>query len=389
MNIAFLLPSLIYGVFLFSSTGSPMLLALSGATMLVWLFVRTAQQGLDQSVTFLDNRVYLGRRRLPLSPLLWGAKLRTRVYQAAFAQDLKARSLELPESYQALNQEGVFLDLSPTDGRPHLIAIGPTGSGKTQLIRKVAEDFSGAKFAIDFKKGQGLADLVAQENIITDHSSASEVEKFFDRLQEKSTLGLPLLLMVDELGEAIKDSFIAAQLERYAAQGRSSRTFLALANQTLSSIPRTIWVNCATRIALSADAVDVAQLQITAKVPQEDVGLRVGLARLGERSQVIYLPDYSSLPGQTRDDLGDLRSPTGYSLDLIGEISTKHGSSGGNKSKGLNFPLWRAVVDPAKRSKRTIAAKNQVGHGATGEVTGANAVTDISTRLANLGHRIK
>ena len=389
MNIAFLLPSLLYGLFLFASTGSLLLLLLSGTTMLVWLFVRSGQQDLSQEVSFVSGRVYLGKRRLPLSPLLWGAKLRTRIYEAAFTQDIAERSQQLPPGMQAMHATGEFIDLTPTESRPHLIAIGPTGSGKTELIRRIATGFRGAKFAIDFKSGEGLGHLVPMDRLITNRSSPDEVAAFFDLLGSKSSLKLPLILMVDELGEAIKDREIATQLERYAAQGRSNRTFLLLANQTLSMVPRTIWVNCAVRIALGADAVDVAQLQIAAKPPAESNGLRHGLARIGEASSVIYLPDYLGLASQASDDLGNDRPPAGDSLNLIGQVSADQSTAGSDKPKRFNFPLWRIVVNPAQRRQVSAAAKQQVGHRSAGEVAGADTVTDIATRLANLGHRIK
>lgn len=389
MNIAFLLPSLLYGLFLFASTGSVLLLLLSGTTMLVWLFVRSGQQDLSQEVSFVSGRVYLGKRRLPLSPLLWGVTLRTRIYEAAFTQDIAERSRQLPPGMQAMHATGEFIDLTPTEVRPHLIAIGPTGSGKTELIRRIATGFRGAKFAIDFKSGEGLGHLVPMDRLITNQSSPDEVAAFFDLLGSKSSLKLPLILMVDELGEAIKDREIATQLERYAAQGRSNRTFLLLANQTLSMVPRTIWVNCAVRIALGADAVDVAQLQIAAKPPAESNGLRHGLARIGEASSVIYLPDYLGLASQASDDLGDDRPPASDSLNLIGQVGADQSTAGSDKPKRFNFPLWRMVVHPAQRRQVSAAAKQQVGHRSSGEVAGADTVTDIATRLANLGHRIK
>lgn len=388
MNIAFLLPSLLYGVFLFTSTGSFVLLILSGSTVLVWLFVKGTQQDLKQAVSFAGGRVFLGRRRLPASPLLWGAKLRSRVYEAAFAQDVVAKSKTMPPGKHVMTHSGEFLSLMPGEHAPHLIAIGPTGSGKTELIRKVLADFAGAVFVIDFKNGEGFGDSVSSERKITNSSSDEEISSFFDLLENKSSLRLPLLLVIDELGEAMRNTKIATEIERYAAQGRSRRTYLLMANQTLSMVPRTIWVNCSIRVALAADQVDVAQLQIAAKSPAETNAMRQALVRIGQDSFATLVPDFSALSGEPGNQSGDNGAPSSNTLDLVRDVSSDEGGSSSDKSKWLRLPFWRAMLNPTKLGERGLSPQNQISQGPPGEVTGANTIPDISTRMSNLGHRV-
>lgn len=74
----------------------------------------------------------------------------------------------------------------------------------------------------------------------------------------------------------------------------------------------------------------------------------------------------------------DVRDPSG-----------QHGTPSRDKPKWLNFPTRGAVVDESKRGEVRVFPKNQVSHRSSSKVGGSDAVADITTRLANLGHRIK
>jgi hypothetical protein len=275
--------------------------------------------------------------------------------------------------------------LVPNESEPHVIIIGPTGSGKTELVKRMVRDFSGAIFAIDFKNGEGFGSLDRLQAMITNESTEQEVAAFLDSLERASSLRLPLMLIVDELGEAMKNREIAGQLERYAAQGRSRRTYLVLANQTLSLIPRTVWTNCATRVGLSADPVDLAQLQITAKSPNDPDGPRVALIKKGSANLIGYLPDLG-LAGESSDDLRNNRAPAGDTFDLVSPIGPQQGSPSGDEAQRLGLPARRFVLNPGKLGKRRVIAENQISHGAPSEIAGSNPVSDIATRLTQLGH---
>ena len=51
----------------------------------------------------------------------------------------------------------------------------------------------------------------------------------------------------------------------------------------------------------------------------------------------------------------------------------------------LRLPPRRAVVDPGQRGQRGVAAQDQVGQGAPGEVAGGDAVADVAARPAGAG----
>lgn len=126
MNLLFLLPSLGYGVMLFTTTGNAMLLWLSLATMAVWL-IHSARKSLDlgQEVTFVDGRVWIGERRLGLFPPLWGSDVRNRVYAEAFSvSPLEGmNTAELFESQIGITANGDSVHQPISAHAPHALLI--------------------------------------------------------------------------------------------------------------------------------------------------------------------------------------------------------------------------------------------------------------------------
>ncbi len=96
----------------------------------------------------------------------------------------------------------------------------------------------------------------------------------------------------------------------------------------------------------------------------------------------------NSLTCEPANDFGDYRAPSGSSLNLIGNSSGKHRASSRDKSKGFNFPLRRNVINKAKPSFRRLATQNQVSEGLSEQVGRSDAISDITTRLRQLGHGI-
>jgi hypothetical protein len=271
MNLLFLLPSLGYGLILFTTTGNAMLLWLSLATMAVWV-IHSQRKSLDLNlpVSFVDQRVWIGERRLSLFPPFWGSEVRNLVYSEAFGskpfQDLDPETLFQKQIGISTCGHAVHQPISATN--PHAILIGPTGSGKTELMKLIAAQYGSEIWAIDFKGGAGFHNFHGVSKLVTDRDLGSLAELLDEFSHRQLQPANPrLLLVVDELGEALREPRVAKLVEQVAAKGRSLNVMLLAANQTLSQIPRTVWVNCANRISVAADLVDRAQLGFTGKPP--------------------------------------------------------------------------------------------------------------------------
>lgn len=275
MNLIFLIPSLGYGLILFATSGNGMLLLLSLMTMAVWL-IHSSNKSFDlsESVRFDSDRVWIGEKRLSLFPVLWGSKIRNLVYQAAFPT-LAPELISHPafSSGIGLGPKGETIEQPISQDSPHAILIGPTGSGKTELMRLIAKHFVGPIWAIDFKGGAGFRDFPGVERLMTS-PDAQELETWGQELESRQQrqLNRQLLIVVDELGEVLRNHQLAQFLELVAAKGRSLNVFLMAANQTLSQVQRTLWVNCANRFSVSADLVDRSQLGFSGKPPQSQQG---------------------------------------------------------------------------------------------------------------------
>lgn len=109
---------------------------------------------------------------------------------------------------------------------------------------------------------------------------------------------------------------------------------------------------------------------------------------LSDKPVEFYFADLS-LSSEETNQRGDERLSSGEAFNHIGNASGQHGTTRSNKSKWLDFPARRAVVDEGQRGKAGTFSKNQIGHGSPSEVGGSDPITDITARLANLGHRIK
>ena len=302
MNMLFVLPSVGYGLYLFATTGSPILLVMSAFTVAIYSLIST-QRELDpkEPVSVRGDRVYLGDRRLGLFPWLWGKKVRDAVYQSLI--DKTPSEQQLPTFYQGelfdLAQQEMF-GIEPDERYPHLIIIGRSGSGKTQLLKWLL-DARDDYYLIDFKGGVDFPE-VDPTRLFTQHNVADAVELIRDllRSRELNPQQQAAWVVVDELGELIRGSALLPQLESIASKGRGLGLHLILLNQTMTGIPRTIWANCAHRIVLSADAVDRVQLGFGATTSVEpSPGLICG-EYLGDKARLFGfpIPRVSSKPSQ-------------------------------------------------------------------------------------------
>ena len=264
MSLNYFYPFLGYGLILLGANGDPLLLAISLITMLTW-WVQQERKRIDHQgeVRFRGGRVWIGNHRLGLFPVFWGTEIRNIVYAAAFEPD-PLEGLD-PDEY-FLEQIGITRLGKPVQqpinqNQPHAIVIGPSGAGKTELIKLIAAQFGGELWVIDFSGGQGFVSFPQVRALITPDDLRS-VPKLQERLLERSTTqaNRNFLLVVEGLADALCVPELERMLNSVVASGRSSNTMLLATAQTLSAVPRQLWVNCFNRISLRADPIDRAQL---------------------------------------------------------------------------------------------------------------------------------
>jgi len=259
VNLLFLMPSFGYGLFLFLSSGSAVLLVLSALTLLVWLVIGS-QRSLDPSapVSVRDGRVWLGDRRLNLFPWTWSTKVRDVVYPALFPKPSPEIDLGSIAAWAiGVTLEGEVLPSPITPKSPHAIICGQTGSGKTQLIKRMIAGFNGDVIVLDFKGGLDFQDLTSPIRLFTGDQAELAIVAISQRLESP---GMPTLIVADELAEAVRNFKLVQVLESVTSKGRSLRVHFVGATQTMTGIPRAIWSNCHSRFALRADSIDRSQL---------------------------------------------------------------------------------------------------------------------------------
>jgi S-DNA-T family DNA segregation ATPase FtsK/SpoIIIE len=212
-------------------------------------------------------------------------------------------------SWIGANQNGdLFLDLV-TDG-PHLIVVGPTGSGKSEFLRllltsiRATQEFKLALF--DYKGGAALGEFAEDSiGIATDLDQASQLGLYSllaNELSERERLFAStkcssietyvaagnklarLVVVVDEFVAALASGPKAlATIEDIAARGRSLGVHLVAATQSLSGVSRAMLTNLRARVAMSSsDPIDMVQLGIN---PGKHRSINVA----GWASAIVYL----------------------------------------------------------------------------------------------------
>ena len=202
----------------------------------------------------------------------------------------------------------LVLDLV-TDG-PHLIVVGPTGSGKSEFLRllltslRATQDFKLALF--DYKGGAALEEFAEDSiGIATDLDQESQLALFAllaNELAERERLFASakcssietyvasgnklarLVVVVDEFVAALASGQKAlATIEDIAARGRSLGVHLVAATQSLSGVSRAMLTNLRARVAMSSsDPIDMVQLGIN---PGKHKSINVS----GWASAIVYL----------------------------------------------------------------------------------------------------
>ena len=285
VNVLFLLPSIGYGLFLFLSSGSTVLLVLSSLTLLVWGLVASQRKhDVSQPVKVVDGRVWLGDRRLNLFPWSWSTKVRDVVYPALFpAVSPRPNPIDLPTWALGLDLENQPIPSPISASKPHALIVGQTGSGKTELIKRIIGAFQGDVIVIDFKGGYDYESLTHPLRLFVGEQAELAIVTLQARL---SSPGTPTLVVVDELAEALRNLKLAQQLESIASKGRSLGVHFVGATQTMTGISRTIWSNCHSRFALRADPIDRSQLGFSIKPLQPE---SLGYAELNDGETIAFM----------------------------------------------------------------------------------------------------
>jgi energy-coupling factor transporter ATP-binding protein EcfA2 len=178
--------------------------------------------------------------------------------------------------------------LSLATAGPHLVIVGPTGSGKSELLKllmySLLQQSSCDLVLFDFKGGAtlerfeqqavGLAtDLETPKQVQLWDFVAGELEKREQIFASRQVSGIEqfnqlgeqmseIVVVVDEFAAALATGAKAIScLEDVCARGRSLGIHLIAATQSLTGIPRSMLTNLRARIAMaSSDPIDLVQL---------------------------------------------------------------------------------------------------------------------------------
>jgi S-DNA-T family DNA segregation ATPase FtsK/SpoIIIE len=325
------LPSMLIGLSFGFSSGYWQLALISVFMVLILIGTQVYKNRYPQfdenSVVHVSNAaVSIGNRVLPRFQFLWKAQwheLLLAELSKASTGDHFALALDrikqdrfrvigvgqgkLSSWIGANENRELVLDLV-TDG-PHLIVVGPTGSGKSEFLRllltslRATQDFELALF--DYKGGAaleefarepiGMATDLDQESQLTLFSRLAEElakrERLFASAKCSSIESFVaagnklsrLVVVVDEFVVALSSGPKAlTTIEDIAARGRSLGVHLVAATQSLSGISRAMLTNLRARVVMSsADPIDMVQVGIN---PGKHKSINVS----GWASAIIY-----------------------------------------------------------------------------------------------------
>jgi S-DNA-T family DNA segregation ATPase FtsK/SpoIIIE len=326
------LPSMLIGLGFGFSSGYWQLALISVLMVLILIgtqgYKNRYPQFDDNSVVHVSNAaVAIGNRVLPRFQFLWKAqwhqlllaelsKSSTRDYFALALDRIKQDRFKVNGvgegklgSWIGANENREIVLELVTDG-PHLIVVGPTGSGKSEFLRllltslRATQDFQLALF--DYKGGAALEEFAEDSiGIATDLDQESQLPLFAllaNELAERERQFASarcssietyvasgnklsrLVVVVDEFVAALASGPKAlATIEDIAARGRSLGVHLVAATQSLSGVSRAMLTNLRARVAMSSsDPIDMVQLGIN---PGKHKSINVS----GWASAIVYL----------------------------------------------------------------------------------------------------
>ncbi len=310
MSPLWYLPSLALGLVYAAGSGNWLMFGASSLTALVALFLgRRSLPVPEGDFRLSGSRVWLGDKRLPKRQLFWSRKLGERVYEKYLEsravsidgfRDLRNRGwvLGVPNSYLVGLEQAFRLN----EGAGHLLVVGPTGSGKSELLHLVLASIDPAvEVAIaDYKGGAVLtevrAELSTSDLEILDSQIAfwtmlekklSERETFlrnnglaaWDNAERQGLAPARMLVIVDEVVAAIRSTPRSLDaLTKVATKGRSLGMHLLVTSQSLIGIPREVLINLRSRLVLAGtDEVELLQLGFREKFSQSSLQTKAAM----------------------------------------------------------------------------------------------------------------
>lgn len=329
------LPSVIFGAFQGLTSGSWQMMAFALLSMAVWpltLWVRKHRDfSLDGVVRFDGKDVWIGDHRLPRQEFLWRQAWHRVVWEGL---TLRAKEDQFPELLNAArargflgsNRDSNWIGLNdgqdfefclPEEG-PHLLIIGATGTGKSELLKLLISGWLNQTTPvelslIDFKGGATMARFASHPRVValaTDLEATTALDianSLEQQLKARQTSladfgaqniedfwgrggSLPRrFVVIDELGELLRQHPRLGQvLEQIAARGRSLGVHLVASNQSLVGVSRSLLVNLRARMAIGdMDPIDLSQLGFRGRGsrPQVPQGWRSGKWRNGNGAE--------------------------------------------------------------------------------------------------------
>lgn len=298
MAAIWMLPSLVLGLYLGFSTGMWQLALMSfGSALIAVVVSRVRQAGVGDNNAGVSPFSIVGKKIFyldkPLTKWRWmlSPKLRASA-RLLVAERQREQNLQLVlprllgHGFRASMPGDLCAVLGEAQGSalevdlasaPHAFVVGPTGSGKSQLMRILVKSVTNRYLPtevqlmlVDFKGG-GLLDGLGLEPWLV--ASLSDLDgdrqRFWTELhnllqqreRDVTRVTQRLLIIVDELAEVLRDQSACHALTSVAARGRSLGVHLVLANQGLSGVPRDLLLNLRIRVALAGvDQVELVQL---------------------------------------------------------------------------------------------------------------------------------
>jgi hypothetical protein len=294
MSPLYILPSVVIGLVFALGTGNWLILLASLLTAgTTWMISKRKSGVLEGPLRLKGDRVWLGERKLPKHQLFWSKDIHQKVLEEFLAgTEPKLDSLrQLRQSNWRQSEPNAYLvgvesAFRLDEGAGHLLVVGPTGSGKSELIHLclASLDSDVALAVADFKGGAVLTEISGVKYAVSDIDTLETQNDFWGHLiaelqareswlksqgvanwMQAERLGLGnqrMLVVVDEVVAAIRSGVKATDaIVRIATKGRSLGVHLLVTTQSLVGIPREVLVNLRSRLALAGtDEVELMQL---------------------------------------------------------------------------------------------------------------------------------